>query len=398
MTPQRILILMSNTGGGHRASALALQAAFNVLYPDRFQIDIVDLLVEHTIWPLNKAPEIYAGLATHAPWLWGAAYTTQNTPRLIHSGMALPARLSRPKVMAALDQYKPDLIISVHPLAQDIVLPALAQRADEAAKAAGGVSIAAKHIPYYTVVTDLASVHPLWLNSEVDACFVATDDAVQAARAAGIAADSIYQLGLPVRLAFAEPYPPAAELKRRLELDTALPAALLMGGGDGIGPVEEIAAAIDVALFDARIGRAKGQLVVICGRNAELRTRLEERTWRIPVRILGFVEDMPGWMHACDALVTKAGPGTIAEAFICSLPILLSGFIPGQEEGNVAYVLDHGAGAFEREPERIAAQIARWFTDADAQRKSIARNAFHLARPQATFDIARQIVELFDRA
>lgn len=393
MAAERILILMSNTGGGHRASALALQAAFDALYPNRFQIDIIDLLVEHTIWPLNKAPAIYAGLATHAPWLWGAAYTTQNTPRLIHSGMALPARLSRSKVMAALDQYAPNLIVSVHPFAQDLVLPALAQRLEEATEK----QQSAHRIPYYTVVTDLASVHPLWLNSEVDACFVATDDAVQAARDAGFAAKDIYQLGLPVRLAFAQPYAPAAELKRRLGLDTSLPAVLLMGGGDGIGPVEEIAESMDGALFNAQMGRAHGQLVVICGRNAELRTRLEERAWRIPVRILGFVEDMPGWMHACDALVTKAGPGTIAEAFICSLPIILSGFIPGQEEGNVAYVLDHGAGAFEREPDRIAAQVARWFGEADAQRKSIARNAHHLARPQATFDIARQIVELYEK-
>lgn len=388
---QRILILMSMTGGGHRASALALQSAFERLYPDRFIIDIIDLLADYTIWPMSKAPQIYAGIASHAPWLWGAAYSSQRTPRLIHSGMMVPARLSRSKMVAALEQYRPDLIVSVHPLAQDLMLPAMIELQEEAQSEGRPW----RHVPYVTVVTDLASVHPLWLHNEVDACYVASEDAVKAALEAGIAAKRIHQLGLPIRLAFADAYPPSVEMKRRLGLNTALPAALLMGGGDGIGPVEEIALALDETLH-GRDGTPTGQLVVICGRNAELRSRLEAQEWRIPVRIEGFVEDMPGWMHASDCLVTKAGPGTIAEAFVCSLPILLSGFIPGQEEGNIAYVLDHGAGAFEREPERIAAQVARWFGKASAQRQKMARSAHALARPQATFEIVRSIVGLLD--
>lgn len=388
---QRILILMSMTGGGHRASALALQSAFERLYPERFVIDIVDLLADYTVWPMNKAPEIYAGIASHAPWLWGAAYSSQRTPRLIHSGMSVPSRLSRSKMLSALKRYQPDLIVSVHPLAQDLMLPAIAERQQEA-KAQGAPC---KHLPYVTVVTDLASVHPLWLHPDVDACYVASDDAWTAAREAQIPASRIHQLGLPIRLAFAEEYPNAREMKRRLGLNTALPAVLLMGGGDGIGPVEEIAAALNESLLN-RDGAAVGQLVIICGRNAELRTRLEARTWRIPVRVEGFIDDMPGWMHASDCLVTKAGPGTIAEAFVCSLPLLLSGFIPGQEEGNISYVLDHGAGAFERDPGRIARQVARWFGESSAQREGMAKAAHALARPQATFEIVRSIVGILD--
>lgn len=383
---------MSMTGGGHRASAVALQAAFERLYPERFSIDIIDLLADYTVWPMNKAPQIYAGIASHAPWLWGAAYSSQRTPRLVHSGMTLPSLLSRSKVRSALDHYQPDLIVSVHPLAQDLVLPALAERQQEA-KAVGAPY---RHVPYVTVVTDLASVHPLWLHTDVDACYVGSDEAASAAQEAGISTRRIHQLGLPVRLAFADPYPPAEEMKRRLGLNTALPAALLMGGGDGIGPVEEIAHSMNIALSSG--GKPTGQLVVICGRNADLRGRLEHHKWRIPVRIEGFVDDMPGWMNACDCLVTKAGPGTIAEAFICSLPILLSGFIPGQEEGNVGYVLNNGAGVFEREPSRIAAQVARWFGNAASQRQTMARRAHTLARPQATFDIVRSIVDVLEKS
>lgn len=58
----------------------------------------------------------------------------------------------------------------------------------------------------------------------------------------------------------------------------------------------------------------------------------------------GFVHNMPEWMSASDMIITKAGPGTIAESLICGLPVLLNAFIPCQEEGNVTYVLDNKVG------------------------------------------------------
>lgn len=62
------------------------------------------------------------------------------------------------------------------------------------------------------------------------------------------------------------------------------------------------------------------------------------------VTIKGFVDNMPEWMTACDMIISKAGPGTIAESFICGLPVLLNGFVPCQEEGNVPFVLKHQVG------------------------------------------------------
>eukprot|EP00170_Pyropia_yezoensis_P008249 contig_34395_g8276 len=67
---------------------------------------------------------------------------------------------------------------------------------------------------------------------------------------------------------------------------------------------------------------------------------------------------MADYMRAADMLITKAGPGTIAEALICRLPILLCAYLPGQETGNVTYVVDHGVGAYESAPARIAATAA----------------------------------------
>ncbi|MCB0050751.1 MAG: hypothetical protein KDE24_14550, partial [Caldilinea sp.] len=102
------------------------------------------------------------------------------------------------------------------------------------------------------------------------------------------------------------------------------------------------------------------------------------------------------WMAACDCIVTKAGPGTIAEALICGLPIILSGFIPGQEEGNVPYVVDNGVGAYIEEPAEIAATVARWFGPQRDALSDMSERARSLGHPQATFDIVNSIVGVLE--
>ena len=90
------------------------------------------------------------------------------------------------------------------------------------------------------------------------------------------------------------------------------------------------------------------------------RERLEAIEWEIPARIEGFVDNMPELMSASDLLVTKAGPGTLAEAFIAGLPVIIFGYTPGQETANVDYVLNHRAGAFATEPAEIARIAGEW--------------------------------------
>lgn len=82
--------------------------------------------------------------------------------------------------------------------------------------------------------------------------------------------------------------------------------------------------------------------MVICGKNEVVKRDLEAAQWPDNSRVLvrGFVKNMDEWMGAVDTLVTKAGPGTIAEATIRGLPVMLSGYLPGQEEGNVPYVVN----------------------------------------------------------
>lgn len=102
---------------------------------------------------------------------------------------------------------------------------------------------------------------------------------------------------------------------------------------------------------------------------------------------------MADWMAAADCLVTKAGPGTIAEALISGLPMVLSAYLPGQEAPNVPYVVDGGVGVYRRRPRAIAAVVAAWLADPERLSRMAAR-ARALGRADASRDIARSIGEM----
>ncbi|KAK8672383.1 hypothetical protein V6N13_110755 [Hibiscus sabdariffa] len=170
-----------------------------------------------------------------------------------------------------------------------------------------------------------------------------------------------------------------------------------MGGGDGMGPVKKTAMALSESLYDKDQQKPIGQLIIICGRNKGLASTLELQEWMIPVKVRGFETQMEKWMGACDCIITKAGPGTIAEALIRGLPIVLNDYIPGQEKGNVPYVVDNGAGVFTRSPKETARIVSEWFSTKTDELKRMSENAVKLAQPEAVFDIVKDIHELVAR-
>lgn len=112
----------------------------------------------------------------------------------------------------------------------------------------------------------------------------------------------------------------------------------------------------------------------------------------VHVQGLGFVTQMAEYMVATDVLVTKAGPGTISEAAALSLPVMLTSFLPGQEEGNIDYVVEGGFGAYVNvsDPIGIAEEVCMWLSD-DERRANLSRAAKACGAPHAARDIAQQI-------
>ena len=373
--PYRILLLFSNTGGGHRSVAQALAEAFARQAPAA-HVTLVDLLHDYTFFPINRASYSYRFLVQSARPLWRVIWWLGEDTRRLAWLMRLCMPLVHP-MRRCLRQQAPDLVISVHPLLNHIPLRLLRKGGSRA--------------PFVTVVTDWANASLAWFCPHVDLCIVPSEAAAQRARSAGLPSERVRVVGMPVSARF-RPVGSVEkrQLRRQLNLDPQQPTVLLVGGGVGIGPLEEIARAVTAAL--AMEGR--GQLVIICGHNERLRRRLSEQRWKIPTTVRGFVTDMPDWMGAADLIITKAGPSTIAEALAIGLPILLSGFIPGQEEGNVPFVVEHGAGVYVEEPAEIARLVAEWLRPGNPALAEMAARAKALGRPAAADQVVEEVLRL----
>ena len=357
------MFLFSDTGGGHRAAAVAIQEALQAEFPDQMDWEMVDFFKDYAPAPLNKAGPDYSNMAQF-PDFWELIFEASNTRATARLWQSLAWPLVKSGVDRLIEEHPCDLIISVHPIINTPILRGFGEI----------------HPPYLTVVTDMISTHEYWYNKASDIIIVPTEEAYERGVRLGIVPGKMHIVGLPIKEGYRNPVS-KEEARKRLGLPQGLPLVLIVSGGEGMGPVEETVAAIDLA-------NVPTGLVIITGNNADLKQRLEGRQYKYPASIIGFTTDMPTYMQACDVIITKAGPGTISEAFVAGLPIILYSKIPGQENGNVDYVVQRKAGVWEADPQKMAVLLAEWISRPEEMQK-FADASRSLGRPDASHIIAQ---------
>ncbi|MEW6569054.1 MAG: glycosyltransferase [Chloroflexota bacterium] len=371
--PARILILFSDTGGGHRSAAEAVAEALEHLEPQRFAIHMVDIFKEYAPPPLNLAPAMYPYMVRiPSAYRWGFRLSDGHPQARLLTAATWPYVRSAARRIAR--EHRPDLVLATHPLAIAPVLKAFGPRRP----------------PFLTVVTDLVSAHALWYHRRVDLCLVPTEAARQRALVCGLSPERVRVVGLPVSAGYCQPAGDRPSLRAALGWPSDRPMVLVVSGAEGMGPLFGVARAI------ARPGGDFG-LAIVAGRNERLRQRLQAVEWEVPTFIYGFERRLPEMMQAATLLVTKAGPGTIAEALNAGLPMVLFSRLPGQEEGNVAYVVEQGVGVWAPGAARAAQAVLAWLSEPEIIEKAAAA-CRRIARPQAANDIARIITSFLTPA
>lgn len=323
---KRALLLISDTGGGHRSAANALAAALEeTQLPHRYEPRIEDVAA-HCAFPLTQLGLGYSMALRYAPPVYGALYYATNGRRRYKALVRFCEPLYRERLRDLFVEYQPDVIVSVHPLLNHAAL-----RARDDARI--------QHVPVVTVITDLGKVHESWLVPEADAVVVPAREVYQRALSRGVPPERLRLLGHPIHPKFDDVTGSKADLREQLKLPAHAPVVMLMAGGEGGGKL------LSTALALAR-ARLPIELVVVCGRNEPLALKLGElsATLPTPMHVLGFTDKVPEYFRAVDLLVTKAGPGTLAEANAAQLPVVVYDYIPGQERGNVDFVRQNGLG------------------------------------------------------
>jgi 1,2-diacylglycerol 3-beta-galactosyltransferase len=367
MKKHHVLVLFSDTGGGHRSASEAIIEALNLEFGDAVTTEMVDFFKEYAPIPFNKMPEIYPQLVK-APRLWGAGfYATDGRSRarvLTTAFRPYGARAAK-KLLA---NHPSDVIVTTHLAATSIGLWALGKHRTRR---------------FISVVTDPVTTHALWFDKRADLILVPTEYARERAIAYHMPPEKVMVVGQPVSDRYCAPPGDKRALRKKLGWPLDKMIVLLIGGGDGMGPIFANAEAIDDSGLD--LG-----LVIVAGRNENLKKKLEKRKWKNPPRIHGFTRDLPDFMRAADALITKAGPGTIAEALIAGLPIILNAHVPGQEDGNVTFVQKERLGVWAPRSERVVRTLIKWLDDPQ-ERERFAKNCLVAARPESARLIARFI-------
>lgn len=370
---KRILFLMSDTGGGHRAAAQAINEAIQYLYPNQYEVIIEDIIKQHLPWPFTLIPNAYGWVTGRSLLLWKAMWRVSSIfSRWQDYFFTLVNPLLRDRAVNYLIETKPDLVVSVHPLMNHLGVEWLKK--------------ARLNVPFVTVVTDMVTLHASWICPKVTRCLVSTDDAKDSALKLGMPAEKLAVYGQPVSLKFAHLHGDRTEFRRKLGLDEERFTVLIVGGGEGYGHIFHIARHVSQMVPQA-------QLLIVAGRNRRLKETLLATQWEIPTQIYGYVDNMPELMKASDIILTKAGPGTISEALVAGLPPLLFDYIPGQETGNLVYVQKNEIGTYKESPAEIAAQVREWMNPNDPTLQKMTQNAERLARPHASLDIAADLCQ-----
>ncbi len=358
----KILILSASIGSGHTRAAQAIATAFvSRGEPD---IEVIDFMSTEVSRFNQFLKRLYLSILAWIPDLYDRIYRLAGVRRVGPFTRLLWSTLMYLPFNRLISKRKPDVIVCTHPFPE----AAAALWKFLHARSAGQFLLAA-------VLTDY-SLHEIWLYGEVDVYFVATPEMKLELERHSTQRQKIFATGIPISMRNAQCVMRNEVLATpNYELRITNYALLVMGGGLGLGSIEETLQKIDTLELPISI-------TVVAGRNEKLAARLKSMKFRHPIEVLGFVDNVKELMERATLLITKPGALTMTEAFALGLPMLLHAPIPGPEALNARYAVRRGAAISLADGEDIAESIAELFRD---RRKLAAMSdaAFRLSRAAA---------------
>lgn len=339
-------LIYFNAGGGHRASALALQS---VLARDGqpWRVRLVNLF--EVLDPARRfqrltgrAPEDWYNQRLARGWTLGMSQELKALQAFI--------RLAHPSLVRKLQRHwlqtRPDLVVSLIPNFNRALFESLAA--------------ALPGVPYVTVLTDLADHPPhFWIERHQPQHFICgTPRAVEQALEAGHDPTRVHATsGMILRPEFYEaPVVDRAGERLRLGLDPQRPTGIVLFGGHGARTMLGIAERL-----------ADTQLILVCGHNERLAEALRALPHRAPRLVLGYTSDIPAYMRLADFFIGKPGPGSVSEAVQMGLPVIVvaNRLTMPQERYNAQWIRENGLGIVHGSFRRIDSAVAQLLQQLD---------------------------------
>lgn len=368
---RKIMILSASIGAGHVKAAQAIHESLN----DLNDISIVeyDVLTFIPAACKNFLLSLYFYSLKSFPQVYDHAYAWGNDNNWALYGKKLLNQIFSKKLLQYIRGFSPDCIIATHAIPAGFVSYLKEKQYIELMSA--------------TVITDFA-VHRLCFNQNTDLFFIAHESLLVNKVFNNFLLEKVYTTGIPVRKSFLEPIE-KKKIFQELKFVNDKPTILIMGGGAGLLPMQEILQEfekIDVPL----------QVIVVAGNNNTLYNRVQcVKSSHHDIRTFKFVQSIHHFMSISDLMITKAGGITIAEALCKSLPMLIYRPLPGQESYNAKFIETAKAGYIVRDINKISGYVRFLLAHNAAVLEKMREHAAEIAKPNATKHIIGRIFQNF---
>lgn len=375
---KKILIVYTTAGAGHKKAALAIKEALEELAPKDTEVSVINTLDFSSPffrWVYLKG---YLVIINKFPKFWGNAYYLTNNvffDRVISGLRRWSNWINSKKLREHLVASRPDVIVSTHFFPAEVVSDLKRKN-----------MLQSKLV---TVVTDYR-LHLWWLSDQVDVYVVGGEQAKEDLLRHGTVSARIKVLGIPVGPAFVKPLD-RKNIRDRIGLLDNTPVLLVIGGGLGLGPFEDIIKIIDSV-------SAPLQILAVCGDNERLVKELEglKPSLKHEIRIFGFVNNVHELMEISGLLLSKSGGVTTAESLAKELPMIVIDPIIGQETRNRDFLTSQGASPKVNGLSELKGVLENLVGDPGKMQK-MKDSIEKLKKPMACYDVAKMAMEMASR-
>ncbi len=374
----KILIISSDTGGGHRSAAQALVDGLQNFWEGESVTVRVIKAVEESHHITEKLVRLYNWLLQNKQHWMKYLYWAVNKIR--PETREFFQRRCITYVRSQFEKWCPHIVVSVHPLTQHIFARILKELH------------LADQIPLVTVVTDPCyGFWKGWACDDVSLYLVANDEARRQLVDYGVSPDKIKISGMPVNPKFREVTETDAQQARSVYgLDPDKFTVFVNAGWVGGGNIPQI-------FRELVRGELDMQAIFLAGKNEELRLEAEQLAAgaKFPVKVIGYSDEIEKLMQSANVMISKLGGLTTFEALACRLPIIADAITPPmpQEAGTVEMIERRGAAILLKRSADIVPTIASLMADFPRYRRMKAATA-GLSMPNSTEQIIKEITAL----
>ena len=371
MAKKRVLIMTSSLGFGHMSAANAISRALQTDYPD-VEVTVTNPAKHESTSDLLKDIHGMYDESSKREGLYELLYKLSDTGIAAMATNSAVAAMLRNAVAKTIEEYQPDVIVVVH---EDYLAPL------KSIYEMGGFKM-----PIVTVITDLTTIHRRWFNQVSKVTVVPTDIGAKLASEHGLLKSKIRKIGIPVNPDIVEETRSDLEIRHELGWDKGKKTIVVVGSKRVTNLVEN--------LHGLNHSGLDIQLALVAGGDDKLHRQFINTDWHLPVHIYNYVDNIPAMIKASDMVISKAGGLIVSETLALGKPMLITDVIEGQETGNAAYVLEHGAGNKAFTPMDVLETTFHWLKDDAKVLKIRAEKAADIGHARAAFDIADVLVEL----